>query len=550
MFPELLKDVIVAGGGLLAVVVGGHFILQRKVQAKTKELQLEIAERQRVENALRESEERYRALFENNPIETIIVNNEARVTGFNLAKKKSGSRLPHPGDVMYKDYASRHKIDMYGELQECIRSKVLKEFPEQQYDSRCLYIRISPFSGGAIITSIDLTAHKMLEKEFAKIEKLESIGVLAGGIAHDFNNLLAAILGNLYLAKRYANPADKVFEKLTDIEEASLRARDLTLQLLTFSKGGAPIKKTAAIADLIKASTRFVLRGSNVRCEYLLPPELWPVEVDRGQFSQVLHNLVINADQAMPDGGIITISAQNVLITAQEMLPLKAGRYVKLSIADQGLGIKAEHLSKIFDPFFSTKETGSGLGLAVAYSIIKNHDGLIAVESKPGAGTTIHLFLPASEKTPLQVATAKEDLYTGQGRILVMDDDDAVRKIAAEMLRHLGYTPELARDGREALELYQKNTTAGRPFAAVIMDLTIPGGMGGREAVAKLLAIDPAVKAIVSSGYANDPVMADFRRYGFSGIAPKPYKIQELSRTLHQVTGQSQPDGISAHEKR
>ncbi len=540
MFSGWTTSVLVGTGGALLLFLGGRALLRFKIQEKTRELQQEIAERKMAEKALRQSEERYRALFENNPVETIIVDKEARVTGYNLAKKNSGARLPEIGAVMYKDYAGKHAVDMHSELLECLRTKALKEFPEQKYEDRFLYIRISPFSGGAIITSIDLTEHKTLVRELLKIEKLDSIGVLAGGIAHDFNNLLAAILGNLYLAKKYTSESDKVFARLTDIGKAALQARDLTMQLLTFSKGGAPIRETAPIAELIESSTSFALRGSNVKCEHFLPDNLWPVEVDSGQFSQVIHNLVINADQAMPDGGVITIRAQNCVVSAKDMLPLKEGRYIKLSIEDQGAGIPSEHLEKIFDPFFSTKEKGSGLGLAAAYSIIKNHDGLISVDSRPGTGTTMYIFLPAAAAHTAIAAAAEEDiLISGQGRILVMDDDEAVRKIAVAMLRLLGYTPEVAGNGLEALTLYKKGQEAGQPFAAVIMDLTVPGGMGGKEAVQRLLEIDPAAKAIVSSGYANAPIMADYRRYGFTGVIPKPYNIHELGKILHNVTARA-----------
>jgi len=386
-----------------------------------------------------------------------------------------------------------------------------------------------------LVSIIDITDRMKMEEELIKAQKLESVGLLAGGIAHDFNNLLMAIAGNIELAKMYARPGDRVYEKLTEAERASFRAKDLTQQLLTFSRGGQPVKKSASIAELIQESTRFSLRGSGTRCELSLPDDLLPVEVDEGQMSQVINNLIINADQAMPDGGVITIQCRDVVIGPRDALPLKAGKYVHLSIKDQGIGIPREHFSKIFDPYFTTKQKGSGLGLATTYSIIKQHDGYITLESELGAGTVFHLYIPAS-KGKSRAAEAKNDNpVTGKGKILVMDDDEAVRDVAGAMLGKLGYETAPAGDGAEAIELYERARKSGEPFDVVIMDLTIPGGMGGREAIKKLLEIAPDARAIVSSGYSNDPIMAEYAKYGFSGVVGKPYKLMELSETVSRV---------------
>lgn len=388
---------------------------------------------------------------------------------------------------------------------------------------------------GVVLVFRDVTERRKMEEELQRVEKLESIGILAGGIAHDFNNILMGILGNISLAKMDAKPEDKVFERLTEVERASLRAKDLAQQLLTFSRGGAPIKKTASVAELLKDSVTFALRGSNVRCEFSLPDDLWPVEVDEAQINQVINNLIINAEQAMPEGGIINVRAENMVVGTEQGLPLKEGRYVKIAIEDQGIGILKEHLPRIFDPYFTTKQKGSGLGLATSYSIIKRHDGYITVESQLGVGTTIYIYLPASEK-PISKSEGKEEkLNLGQGKVLLMDDEEIVRKVAGKMLEHLGYEVEFAKDGAEAIELYKKAKESGEPFDAVIMDLTIPGGMGGKEAIQRLLEIDPQVKAIVSSGYSNDPIMSNFIEYGFSGVVVKPYKIEDLSKTLHEI---------------
>ncbi|RLB90540.1 MAG: hypothetical protein DRH50_12220 [Deltaproteobacteria bacterium] len=393
---------------------------------------------------------------------------------------------------------------------------------------------------GVVLVFRDVTERRKMEEELQKIEKIESIGILAGGIAHDFNNILMGILGNITLAKMYAGPDDKVIEKLTDAERASLRAKDLTQQLLTFSKGGAPIKKTASITELLKDSMSFALRGSNVRCEYFLSDNLWPIELDEGQMSQVINNLVINAQQAMPEGGIINVRAENTVVEKEYGFPLKKGKYIKITIEDQGLGIAKEHLSKIFDPYFTTKQKGSGLGLTTAYSIIKNHDGYISAESELGEGTRFDIYLPASEKEITGKRLFEERPLVGKGRILVMDDEEIVRRVSGEMLKSFGYEVEFARDGTEAIEVYKNAKESGNAFDAVIMDLTIPGGMGGKEAIKKLLELDPDVKAIVSSGYSNDPVMADFRKYGFRAVVAKPYEIKELGEVIHKTI--TEPD--------
>nr|HID57889.1 PAS domain S-box protein [Desulfobacterales bacterium] len=388
---------------------------------------------------------------------------------------------------------------------------------------------------GVVLVFRDVTERRRIADELQKIEKLESIGVLAGGIAHDFNNILMGILGNIALAKMYAKSDNKVVEKLVEAEEASLRARALTQQLLTFSKGGAPVKKEASIAELIKDSVTFALTGSSVRCEFFLPDDLWAVEVDEGQMNQVINNLVINAEQAMPEGGVISVRAENTVIEKEYALPLKQGRYVKISIEDQGVGIPKEHLSRVFDPYFTTKQKGSGLGLTTAYSIIKEHDGYIGVESKLGEGTCFNIYLPASEKRIVKKEGVQEIIPTGKGRILLMDDEEIVRDVACEMLKSLGYEVESAREGAEAIDLYKKARESGDRFDVVIMDLTVPGGMGGKEAVKELLEMDPGVRAIVSSGYSNDPVMSDFRKYGFKGVVAKPYRMKDLAEVLRRV---------------
>lgn len=386
-----------------------------------------------------------------------------------------------------------------------------------------------------ISMGIDISRQREMEAEIIKAQKLESIGVLAGGIAHDFNNIMTSILGNIFLSKGSLNPESDAYKNLQEAEKATLMAKDLTKQLLTFSRGGAPVRRTLSLARVIKEAVDFALRGSNVRCKYSIPKDLKPVEADEGQISQVIHNLVINAVQAMPEGGTINVRCENVAGDTKSPFPLKEKAYIKISIVDRGIGIPEEHLQKIFDPYFTTKENGTGLGLSTAYSIVKRHDGLITAESEFGAGATFHIYLLASEKGMASKREEEKTPVFGRGKILLMDDEEMVRRVAGEMLGYIGYEVEFAADGREAIELYKKASDAGQSFDLLIMDLTIPGGMNGRDAIRELLEADPHVKAIVSSGYSNDPVMSDYEIYGFKGVVTKPYKITELSNVIYDV---------------
>ncbi|MFC1949716.1 PAS domain S-box protein [Chloroflexota bacterium] len=389
---------------------------------------------------------------------------------------------------------------------------------------------------GVVLVFRDITEVRKLEEEIQKTEKLQSVGNLAGGIAHDFNNYLTGIMGNISLAKRYVEPQGKAIERLEEAEQASIRARDLTRQLLTFSTGGAPIKKIISIGKLIEDTVSFALRGSNIKPEFSLPDDLWVVETDEGQINQVISNIIINADQAMPQGGKVNVEAKNLVISRRMTLPLPRGNYVEITIRDYGVGIAKEHLTRIFEPFFTTKQKGSGLGLATSYSIIQKHGGHIAIESKLGAGTTVHVYLPASMETaPIREEVIAEAVLVGKGRILIMDDEEIIQQFLHSGLTWIGYEVVLTKDGAEAIECYSKAKESGQPFDAVIMDLPIPGGMGGKEAIKKLLEIDPDATVIVSSGYATDPIMADYRKYGFSAVATKPYVIEQLNETLYKL---------------
>lgn len=383
---------------------------------------------------------------------------------------------------------------------------------------------------------MNITERKRLEDEQLRIEKLESIGTLAGGIAHDFNNILTVIMGNISMAIREVEPSSNAADRLEEAERASHRARDLTHRLLAFARGGDPVKKAVSIAEMVRESAAFGLRGSSVSGNYFLPDDLWAVEADEGQLNQVMTNLVINAVEAMPMGGTLDISARNLSPGKTGKIPLPKGKYVEITVADHGIGMSQAHWERIFEPYFSTKQRGSGLGLATSYSIVKNHGGHITVESELGIGTTFRLYLPASgEPAPARIEMSRELPVTGKGRILVMDDEATIRLLLSKMLDGAGYEVELAENGEEAIKKYTGAMVAGTPFAAVIMDLTISGGMGGMEATNKLREIDSNLKAIVSSGYSTDPIMANYMKYGFSGVVAKPYQAGELEKTLRNV---------------
>lgn len=386
-----------------------------------------------------------------------------------------------------------------------------------------------------LVSIFDITERRKMEEELLKAQKLESLSALAGGIAHDFNNMLTVMLGNIALAKMKLNKNDIISERLERAENAIHRAKDLTRNLLTFSRKGDLSKRTVAIGELLNETANFALSGSRSRCELSIPADLWPVEVDEGQISQVIDNVIMNADQAMPDGGTITVKCDNIVSGANDSPLMKNARYVRISIRDHGAGISPEIREKIFDPYFSTKEGKSGLGLATSYSIINKHAGHISVDSEPENGSAFNIYLPASEAIREEIRREKRKALKGNERVLIMDDEEAVREVAEGILNSIGCEIALAQDGAAALELYLKAREAGRPFDVVILDLTVSGGMGGMETIKKLVEIDKDVKAVVSTGYSNDPVMAEFRKYGFTGALNKPYKLQEISEVLSLV---------------
>ena len=379
----------------------------------------------------------------------------------------------------------------------------------------------------------EMEQRKQVEEELFRGRKLESLGVLAGGIAHDFNNFLTIISGNIALAKMDLNPADSVCEILEQAAVACKRATSLALQLLAFGKGGAPIRKPAPLATIVTDAVDLVRAGAEVTIDLVIVGNLPSAEVDIDQVSHALHNILLNARQAMPEGGNIEVRAESVVFDADSR-PLNSGRYVMISVRDHGCGIADDVLPRIFDPYFTTKQTGSGLGLATAHAIIAKHEGYITVQSVLGVGTTFSIYLPACAATQPAESAIGPHVQAGSGRILVMDDEEALRKVLAQILQRLGYEVVSAREGAEAIELYQSAKDAGHRFDAVLVDLTVPGGMGGREVAARLRELDDFVILIVSSGYSQTPIMSEFRKYGFDDVISKPWTPLQLSEVLRR----------------
>jgi len=504
----------------------------------------DVTERKQVENDLRSREEQLRAQYKSIPVPTytwkkagddfVLVNfNDAAVeiTGGNI-ENFAGQKLGE----MY-----RERPIIIEDIHRCYaeKSTIEREMPHRLIatgEDWFLAVKYAFVPPDLVLAHTeDITDRKRMEAELLKTQKIESLGILAGGIAHDFNNILMLIMGNISLAKLEIPPDSKVFGELSNAEGACIQAKRLTQQLLTFSRGGKPVVEVASLPPLIKDAVALSLSGSNVGSSFSFPRELWSVKIDKGQIYQAVNNLVINAVQAMPEGGEIEVSAENITLRRGFSLPLEPGRYVRLSIKDTGVGIPRRHLTKIYDPFFTTKQKGSGLGLTIAYSIVKKHGGVLAIRSDEKNGTTASIYLPALEKKIESEEEEKEDIPRGRGKILLMDDQENIRRVAARMARSLGYEVRLAREGGEAVELYRKAKKEGGPFDAVILDLTVRGKMGGKEAMEKLLEFDPEVRAIVSSGYSMNAVLANYKRHGFKGIINKPYRLRELGQVLRGV---------------
>ncbi|HAY21809.1 MAG TPA: hypothetical protein DCY27_06515 [Desulfobacterales bacterium] len=506
---------------------------------------LDVTERREAQELLKDNEQFLQDIFDSIPDVLDILALDLTIIRTNQAGRRF-NKQPSPGRKCYEVYHSREVPCELCPVQQTIRtgkaSRGTVAIHVAGAGDRFLEIRSFPMmnrtSGqlAAVIAHVrDVTEYKRAQDERLQCSKLESLATLAGGIAHDFNNILTAILGNIGLVLLQEVIKSEVQDRLMQAQQACFQAQTLARQLLTFAKGGAPIKRIVCLAKLLKESVTLTLSGSNTLCDLSIPAELWAVEADAGQLGQAFSNLLMNADQAMPEGGVLKVAAENLIVQAKSALPLPGGKYVKLTFTDQGIGISPKYLNKIFDPYFSTRHKGSGLGLTTAYAIIKNHAGIIQVDSQVGIGTTFTVYLPATEKETVQDEPRSVESIRGQGKILVMDDEKMVRDVLGRMLMQLGYTVELVCEGSQVLERFVQAKKSGSPFDAVILDLTIPGGLGGKSTIRELLKIDPQVKAIVSSGYYDDPVMANYQDYGFCEVIAKPYRITELGEIVRRV---------------
>ncbi len=509
----------------------------------------DITERKKLEGALRNSKDFIERILNTVDEAFIVIDRNYRILLANYAYAAQAA-MPFQ-DIVGKfchEISHQSSIPCFESGEECpIRQCFQVGEPSScvhrhvNMDGSVLYVETKAFplkdALGNVTSAIEvinnITDKHLLEEQMLRTQKLEAVGLLAGGIAHDFNNLLQGVLGSISMAKTFSDREGKAFTMLESAESALYQATNLTKQLLTFSKGGEPVKKVIALPSLVDNAAKFSLSGSNVNYRTVVENHLWPVEADEGQIYQVIHNIVLNACEAMPDGGTIGIELQNVLLDEKSGLPLKRGKYVRMDIIDPGTGIPDSHLSKIFDPYFTTKKRGSGLGLATSYSIVAKHGGVIIANSNLGIGSTFTIYLPASDQGLVAEEVQTGGILTGKGRILIMDDEEVVRVVAGHMLESLGYEAEFAENGEQAIEKYRTAMKSNKPFHAVILDLTVRGGMGGKEAVGKLAAMDPKVRAIVSSGYSADDILSHYRDHGFQDVLSKPYQIEVLSRVLH-----------------
>jgi two-component system cell cycle sensor histidine kinase/response regulator CckA len=508
---------------------------------------LDVTEQKEAEKNLRRAKEDWEKTFDSVPDLIAILDNQHRIVRMNKAMAvRLGGNTDSSGMTCYE-----HIHGTQGPIPLCPYLKTLADGQEhvvEVHEDRLggdFLISTTPLcdAQGNLTATVhvarDITERKRQENERLILSKLESTGILAGGIAHDFNNLLTIVLGNLDLIEMFDLSEAEKMNSVKVAKKAIFEAQSLTKQFIAFAKGGDPLKKLTNLSRLIRESVNFTLRGSKVIAEFTIPDDLWSVEGDESQISQVIRNIILNAREAMPEGGTVSVSAANMTVGTPSALPLRPGNYLKISVVDQGSGMTGEMLPKIFDPYFSTKQRGDrkgmGLGLTICHSIVDKHGGTILADLKTGQGTAFHIYLPACKKEVWEPSNLENDSRPTSSKILVMDDDEMMRSMSVSILNRLGYEVELAEDGQKAIDLYQAAMAANHLFDAVILDLTVPGGMGGEKAIQALTRIDPRVIAIASSGNHEDPVMQNYKQYGFKAALAKPYMISQLSEILSAV---------------
>jgi PAS domain S-box-containing protein len=536
-------------GSYYPMAIRGKNIIYRERRVRVTEFH-DISARKQAEAALLESESNLRNILLNLPIAIALTDDQGLLfknKRFNQLFGYSAEDIKTVEDWWLKAYPDEEIRQRVFETWEAAIHKARAgntyfdtiEAPISCKDGTERSIEISGILLGKmlVVAFIDVTERKRIEEEHQNIERLKTVGTLAGGLAHDFNNILAALYGNISLAKRKLAAAHPSFRYIESAEKSLGTATQLTNQLLTFAKGGDPLKTSLSLPELIKEVVNFNLSGSNVKPLLSQPDNLWLANVDQGQMQQVFGNLTINAKQAMPNGGHLSISMENIELSDKNEPGLEGGRYLRIEIADEGCGIEKGYLDRIFEPYFTTKQAGSGLGLATSYSIIKRHGGHISVTSELGQGTTFTLYLPAAaEQEGAKVnAEATPSHRQQSARILVMDDEEAIREMLANMLTELNYSAETCSEGTQALKLYRQAAEQNKPFDLVILDLTIPGGIGGKETAQNILALDPEARIVISSGYTEDQLMADHAHYGLAGIVAKPYSLHTLESLLARV---------------
>lgn len=519
-----------------AAVVAGRVVLRARY---ARLLEDEVAARTA---ELKASQDRYRWLFHGSVLGKMVVDEERRVIEANAAAGRLCAQEPEQLTMQRLDELPVQWCQRLAErLLEQGTRELLGEVSsfivtgcDGQGQERDLEVWLSSDRDrrSLLVTVDDVTERRRLEQDRLRASKLESVGQLAGGLAHDFNNILAGILGNLSIARMRALKGEDVTTYLESAETAVERAKGITAQLLTFARGGAPVRRLADVGLLVAENAELILAGSTTRCELDIEEDLWPADVDASQIGQVVNNLVMNAAQAMPEGGVVRLTVANRPLGEGELEDVAPGSYVELTVQDSGGGIPASILDKVFDPYFTTKGSGSGLGLSSVYSIVRQHGGRVTLSSVEGRGTTVTVLIPATpDETPAAQRPAEPEAR-GAGRVLIMDDDADLQTVYCEVLEELGYEAEVVADGQSALEAARAAARQRRPFDVTVLDLTVPGGMGGREAVGLLKAEHPGLRAVVASGYSSDPVMADHRAAGFDGVLRKPFTMRELAEAL------------------